>query len=373
MCGIGGIRRLEDDSGHLAPPIESNQIEMLLNSLEYRGNDAAGVALVSLSGEIFVHKNNRPAWEVTGSDDYQNFITEHLNDDILMALVHTRKATKGTPYKNENNHPLIKDAGVCVHNGMISNDDHLFGSLKLERGAETDSDILRAILDAEGGVNKKALKAMSAVSGSVASALVHPSDPTKLMLLRSGNPLVLADDGQKFYFASDKRAIYRAARPWIKRHGVYMQLQSPNLAFLTMPNDSGWIQGPRGLEWHDKFTASAIRYRGYQNYSDVYSPARRAVKRFVQPAKPAMVELPVVNGTPESEREFRDRVALDYTLVDFVRCPNSECSTMMSMTQEDRRRPLSRFQCVKCDTNLAGAMVSHHSLPKAGASTATVH
>lgn len=351
--------RLENDQGERAPEFAPSQIDLLVNSLEYRGNDAAGVALVSLSGDIHIYKDHEPAWEVTSQDGYRDFLEKHLNADIVTVLVHTRKATKGTPFKNPNNHPLRKDAGVVVHNGMISNDDRLFTELKLERGCETDSDIIRALLDANSGIDKEVFKGMNKLAGSVASAMCHPSDPTKLLLLRSGNPLVVADDGSTLYFASDKRAIYRAARPWVMRHGMPMQLQAPALAFLTMPNDTGWIIGSRGLEWHDKFNSTSVRYR-YANYGDVYSPYGREHKRerHQREAKPTVSTSAPVKVDVKSD---------EFQIVHYIRCPNKQCDYMMALSPEQQKLPTIRLQCCRCQTNLNGAMKSCNAMPKAAA------
>lgn len=358
ICGIGGIKRLEDDDGVLAEPILPSQIDLLINSLEYRGNDASGVALVSSSGEIFVHKDHEQAWKFTASEEYKRFIREHLSPDILTVMVHTRKATKGNPFTNKNNHPLSVGEGVVVHNGMISNDDQLFSARQFARGAETDSDILRAILDANGSISKDALRDMSSVSGSVAAAMAHPEDPTKLMLLRSGNPLVIADDGSHLYWASDKRAIYRAARPWIKRHGFMMQLLSPKLAFLPMPNDTGWIVGNRGLEWHDKFTSAVVKFRT-QTYSDVHSPhsypARTA--RFASThvdAKPIQVDSKIIHvqAIPKDLPLLATPVK-SQAVIHYVFCPT--CDLCMALSIDQQKSPLARLMCRSCKTNLADA------------------
>lgn len=338
----------------------------MLNSLEYRGNDATGVALVSRSGDIYVHKDHDQAWKFTASDAYKKFIAEFLTSDILCVMGHTRKATKGTPYRNENNHPLQDGAGAIVHNGMLSNDDALFAQHKWHRGAETDSDAIRAIMDDGNGINKDVLSNMSHLSGSVAAACAHPEDPTKLLLLRSGNPLVTADDGQMFFWASDKRAIYRAARPWIKRHGFLMQLMTPGLAFVTMPNDTGWIIGPKGLEWHDKFTASSIKFR-HQSYTDVHAPGayRMRKARFqaaVKPPEPPKVEIakpartvPVHSHAPATVRQppILIESSNGFGVIHYVCCP--KCELMMALSPLQRDVPLNRLQCRDCHTNLAEA------------------
>ena len=99
---------------------------MMANGLQYRGNDATGVACMYENGETDFFKNNEPAWKFTASKDYVEWCKRAVDDrpDLKIALVHTRKATKGSPFKSQNNHPLVgnEDGAMIIHNGMISND-----------------------------------------------------------------------------------------------------------------------------------------------------------------------------------------------------------------------------------------------------------
>src|SRR5947209_787061 len=95
-------------------PIREWQVTMLACSLEYRGNEATGVALMDSHGNIKVFKNNEPAWKFVVAKDFKEWMGENLTNpdsdfarDVQVALVHTRKATKGSPFKNDNNHPII--------------------------------------------------------------------------------------------------------------------------------------------------------------------------------------------------------------------------------------------------------------------------
>jgi asparagine synthetase B (glutamine-hydrolysing) len=249
MCGIGGLRRFGDE------PITRAEIKQLGCALEWRGNHATGICVQDASGELHVLKGDIPAHQFMASKDLETWFEKHLHEDTLAVLLHTRYATKGKPQENTNNHPVCAGNVAIVHNGMIYNDDILFKELKLERKAEVDSDIIRAILD-DTGVTRDAIGKLRRLGGSAAIAALDPQRPGWLLLGRSGSPLVLASTPGKLYWASTKDALHMAVRPVFERFGVlWRENRAGNeVGFITMNDDSAWLFGPNGLDWHDKFT-----------------------------------------------------------------------------------------------------------------------
>jgi asparagine synthetase B (glutamine-hydrolysing) len=265
MCGIGGMRRFG------SVPIDIDSIRMMLCKLENRGNDAAGIALHNEGSEdIQLWKDDTPAHQFVTSKQTEGFLEEYLKPETDIVLVHTRFATKGSPRKRQNNHPLYSGNTAVVHNGCISNDDFLFNSLSMERSAATDSDVIRAILD-KFGINEKGAKTLCRLAGSAAFAAISKANPGKLMLGRSGNPLVMALDQDKhiFYWASEKQAIFEAARTWHKTEiGLYMHEGTPKLFWGVIPNDSYYILDSKGLSTHGELRiASYYRSEGGVDYS----------------------------------------------------------------------------------------------------------
>ena len=256
MCGIAGIRKMDAD-GNIRP----EQLKLLALSLEYRGKDATGFALQKASGEVLVHKAANSARVFVDLPATREFLASHLSPDIVTALVHTRAKTQGTPYKNENNHPMHSGTSAVVHNGHVWNDDELFAASGLERKAETDSDIIRAIFDRD-GLTEAALEPLREMTGSVASAIIHPDFPGQVMLLRSSNPLVVAGTDSQLIWASDMASVYKTAPEWVTRWGIPMQLRS-KLGVLPMPDDTAWMIGAEGKEWHREFKLSSYSY-GYR-------------------------------------------------------------------------------------------------------------
>lgn len=236
MCGICGIRRFGET------PIPKVMFDILLIENQRRGNQATGVAIQKKDGSIAVHKDDVPAWNFVGSREYRTFMEENLTDDAITVLGHTRWATQGDPSDNKNNHPMFDGTTALVHNGHIGNDKWLFEDLKLKRAAETDSDILRAILD-KYGFTAKAINTLDRATGSAAIAAVSTDFPGELFLARSGNPLQLAGTRDFLVFSSERGPIKKAYRPVIKKFGILMRHQGVDLALTEMNNDSVWIFG----------------------------------------------------------------------------------------------------------------------------------
>jgi hypothetical protein len=353
-----------------ARPIQKWEADMLLTSLEYRGNDASGVAVQRRSGRIACFKWRDPAAKFVHSKDYTSFMDAEVvncpeDDPVDTLLVHTRKATKGVPSHNPNNHPLYLSesntviGGAIVHNGQISNDDALFSEWDLKRSAETDSDIIRAIIDKE-GITKGGIKRLNRLCGSVAAACIHPDFPQRLMLLRSGNPCVVGATKDKIYWASDKRTIYRVSRPWVRRHGLYMQIANVNIAFIQVYEDSAWIIGPKGFEFHDEFKSQGNWARGYHTYTDTYKgDYQERQARFDAQAT-------TVHVTAKVEDK---KLATGETLApQFAYCPNTNCKDglgkprLFHLSDEERKHPLWYWRCRHCKTHL-GDSVGPRELP----------
>jgi len=85
---------------------------------------------------------------------------------------------------------------------------------------------------------------------------------------------VCAKYGDLLVFASEKHYIHKAMRPWQDWLKLSFQQQKVDIGFLTMADNSIWLFGPDGIEWHDEFkTCSNLsqvsRYRPtYDNYAE---------------------------------------------------------------------------------------------------------
>lgn len=368
MCGIGGIVRLGKR------PIRKWQLQEMACELQTRGQDATGFALMDEDGMVYAWKTAKPAWVATAEEGFHKWAEKSLSDKTRILLVHTRAYTKGSPHIVANNHPLFSPAmaGFVVHNGMIRNDDGLFDANKerpaFQRSCQTDSDALRALLDNYGCIDKGLIKEMQLAQGTAAVACIHKASPGKLLLLRDGNPLVIGATRDTVAFASNKEALHKALKPWIKLHNISMQVHAPDLSFVAMPNETGWIIGPQGLEEHDAFKCNGQGHGGYVKYQkntsyhdrQLRAAAAARTEKIYPGLNPTFTPSGVVkrllevSGSEDARGKKNDY--LDPRLFEFVICPNLKCNRHVELSAQDRQlASITMLACNSCGVNLAGA------------------
>jgi glutamine---fructose-6-phosphate transaminase (isomerizing) len=196
MCGIFGYVGPQDP----VPIIMSG-----LRSLEYRGYDSAGIAIVE-DGKLQVRRASGKL------KNLEELLTKQpVNGQF--GLGHTRWATHGRPTE-ENAHPHRDCKGriVVAHNGIIEN----YLSLKrqlTEEGhkftTETDTEVIAHLIEKHfaGNLEDAVLKTLAQLKGLFAFTCVSADDSQKIVAVREGNPLIVgAIDGEGFV-ASDVPAM----------------------------------------------------------------------------------------------------------------------------------------------------------------------
>jgi predicted glutamine amidotransferase len=264
MCGIAGVKKYGTE------PISVAEIEILLCSLEVRGNHATGIALMT-GDNLVIHKMPLPAWSFVKDAATIGFLKEHLTEDTDTVLLHTRYATCGDPNVNDNNHPMFDGQTAVVHNGSIRNADSLFTEMKFDRFAATDSDIIRAMVS-ENGFGEKTARQLSRCFGSAAIAVVDVRFPGQLLLGRSGNPLIVAHANDKLYFASEVKAIQKAVRPWEVRYGVFMRPPARDFSYAPLTDNTLYLFKPDHTAEHFEMRIAAgfqpVKYASHDNYAE---------------------------------------------------------------------------------------------------------
>ncbi len=132
-----------------------------------------------------------------------------------IGIAHTRWATHGKPSEN-NAHPhCSSDSLALVHNGIIEN----YLSLKeelIKNGyefiTETDTEVIVHLIHAElktiGHDLTQAVKnVISILEGAYGLAIISKDDPDKIVVARSGSPLVIGVGIGENFIASDPSAL----------------------------------------------------------------------------------------------------------------------------------------------------------------------
>ena len=198
MCGIVGAVAQRDVAQIL---VEG------LKRLEYRGYDSAGLAVIDAEGNI---ARLRRLGKVRA-------LEEALEQDPASGgtgIAHTRWATHGAP-SEANAHPHISGDNIAlVHNGIIENHELLRNYLQ-EQGytfvSETDTEVIAHLVHHEQKQGLSLLealqKAVHQLEGAYGTVVMDRNDPERLVVARSGSPLVIGVGIGEYFVASDQLAL----------------------------------------------------------------------------------------------------------------------------------------------------------------------
>lgn len=206
MCGIVGA------------VAERNVVEILLEGLkrlEYRGYDSAGVALLDKQGNLS---------RIRKTGKVKNLAKAVESESALgtTGIAHTRWATHGgvTEY---NAHPHFSSSRVAVvHNGIIEN----YVSLRKELTAkgytfssDTDSEtighVVHEMLKNGSSLLEAVQSAVKHFDGAYGTVVIDKEDPDKMVVARSGSPLVIGLGLGENFIASDQLALLPVTRRFI--------------------------------------------------------------------------------------------------------------------------------------------------------------
>ena len=179
MCGIVGI---------VSTKSCVTEVIKGLRSLEYRGYDSAGIAIIKQSKIIEKKSVGRIA-------DLEKKINKNeCKGNIVIG--HTRWATHGKP-SLKNCHPFVKNTCALVHNGIIENYEDIKKQLKLSNkniNSDTDTEVIAEAFDKliqkDNNIIKNIINISKKIQGTYSFAFLVKEN-NAIYGTRKGSPLVL--------------------------------------------------------------------------------------------------------------------------------------------------------------------------------------
>jgi len=184
-----------------------------LKSLEYRGYDSVGYAVITEEGKIFLRKSKGRIDSVAKKLGFELV-------DGLIGIGHTRWATHGSP-SDVNSHPHIDCEGkiAVAHNGIIENwrelrewltrKGHVFRS-------ETDTEVIPHLIEdfmRQGHDPYTAFKeAIMRLEGAYAIVALNTEAPDRVFMAKKTSPLIVGFGNGVNFVASDIPAFLRYTR-----------------------------------------------------------------------------------------------------------------------------------------------------------------
>ena len=202
MCGIVGAVAQRDVAEIL---VEG------LRRLEYRGYDSAGVAVIH-NDELNTTRRVGKVQELSAALDGSPLIGG-------TGIAHTRWATHGEP-SERNAHPHLSSGDIAVvHNGIIENHNKLREMLKglgYSFVSDTDTEVICHLVHHQLKTCKTLLSAVQATAkqlkGAYGTVVIDRHDSDRMIVARSGNPLVIGFGLGENFVASDQLALLPVTR-----------------------------------------------------------------------------------------------------------------------------------------------------------------
>lgn len=336
MCGI---------VGYYGPQSPVKVILKGLKTLEYRGYDSAGVAIL-----------DKGQFKRVRAEGKLSHLEQKLADmqfDGHLGVGHTRWATHGPPVE-KNAHPHMVGGASIVHNGIIEN----YATLKSEliaKGSQftsdTDSELIAHLVAREvaAGQNlfQAVLKILPRLEGAYSVLAVHEKYPDEMVAFKFGPPLVVGQNEQEVVVASDLQAIM----PYTNKV-VFLQdeeiLHVKGRSIQFFKSDGAEIKKtPTVIDWSPEL----IEKQGYEHFmlKEIYEQPR-AVAQAMNPhikIDSKTIELHRI-GFGTTQREQVD--ALD---------PIADWQTTLQVFQG-----IDRIFIVACGTSFYAGMVGEYLIER---------
>lgn len=287
MCGIVGYI----GNKQAAPIILDG-----LARLEYRGYDSAGMA-------VFDGKKIN----VVKAAGRLKILEEMTHNGETMpgcvGIGHTRWATHGAP-STVNAHPHYNGTGTIavVHNGIIENYIVLRKMLQ-EKGyqfvSETDTEVIAHLVDYyyKGNPLEAITKVLHRVEGSYALGVIFAEHPDQLFATRKDSPLIVGQNEEGCFIASDVPAILKYTRrvTYVENQEI-VRLRKDHMHFYTVDEEEIQKESVT-IEWD----SNAAEKGGYEHFmlKEMYEQPKTVTDTLMPRIKDGEVVIDELNMSDE--------------------------------------------------------------------------
>ena len=210
-----------------------------LKRLEYRGYDSAGLAFISPTPNALATQINTIKTVGKVNKLVSAVSKSKAKASGRIGIAHTRWATHGKP-SVANAHPHLSGADIAlVHNGIIENYEGPRAELRKAGytfDTDTDTETIAHLIHANRAGGKVSLlsavkKTVKRLEGAYGLCVIDNTEPDKLVVARSGSPLVIGVGIGENFVASDPLALGQVTDRFIYlEEGDIAQIQRESIA-----------------------------------------------------------------------------------------------------------------------------------------------
>ena len=217
-----------------------------LKRLEYRGYDSAGLAFISPTPNALATQINTIKTVGKVNKLVSAVSKSKAKASGRIGIAHTRWATHGKP-SVANAHPHLSGADIAlVHNGIIENYEALRAELRKAGytfDTDTDTETIAHLIHANRAGGKVSLlsavkKTVKRLEGAYGLCVIDNTEPDKLVVARSGSPLVIGVGIGENFVASDPLALGQVTDRFI-------YLEEGDVAQAERESITNWHKGKK--------------------------------------------------------------------------------------------------------------------------------
>lgn len=268
MCGIIGFTGKKQASNILIDGLQS---------LEYRGYDSAGIALVQDEQTKVIKTTGKVA-------ELRDKVANTESTHGTCGIGHTRWATHGG-VTTTNAHPHQTPKVTLIHNGIIENYQEVAADLA-KKGytpiSETDTEIAALLIDSlyDGDPFEALRKADDILEGAYGFCVMFKDRPGVIYCMRNASPLVATHTEDGSYIGSDVIALIPYSKDYfvVPEHHIVV-LEKETITLYTMDEQE---VTPKML--HVDWDTTAAQKGGYDYFmqKEIYDQPE-AVKNTIMP------------------------------------------------------------------------------------------